>query len=64
MAKIAFIMLVHTFLKKGSMNAPHHKGKTFQETQYLDHIHISQFLHQNKAYHIFWTPPMAKIAIY
>ena len=41
--------MVYPFLKKGSTNAPHHKGKTFQEIQYFDHIHISQFLLQNKA---------------
>ena len=47
--KKIFIGLFYPFLKKGSTNAPHHKGKTFQETQYFDHIHIFPFLHQNKA---------------
>ena len=52
--------LVYLFLKKSTTNVPHHKCKTFHETQYFDHILISQFLHQNKAIFIFWTPFMAK----
>ena len=45
--------LVFLFLKKGTINIPHHKIKTFHETQYFDYILISNFLHQNKAILIF-----------
>ena len=47
--KQPFISFVYPFLIKGSTNAPLHKGRTFQETQYFDHTHISPFLHQKKA---------------
>ena len=53
------ISLVYPFLKKGTTNAPHHKGKNFHEIKYFDHILISPFLHQNKAILIFWTPCIA-----
>ena len=36
MAKIAFYWLGLSIFEKGSQNAPHQKGKTFQETQYFD----------------------------
>ena len=41
--KQPFIGLGYPFFKKGSQNAPHQKGKTFQETKNFDHAHISQF---------------------
>ena len=58
------ISLFYLFLKKRSTNALHHKGKTFQEKQYFDHVHISNFFQQNMWIFIFWTPCMAKIAFY
>ena len=59
-----FIGLVYLFQNKGSQNAQLQKGKTFQETKYFDHVHISHFFHQNMRIFIFWTPCMAKIAFY
>ena len=59
-----FIGLVQPFLKKSPKNAQLQKGKTFQETQYFDHVHISNFFQQNMWIFIFWTPCMAKIAFY
>ena len=43
MAKTAFYWLGLSIYEKGSQNAPHQKGKTFQETQYFDHAHTSHF---------------------
>ena len=59
-----FIGLVYPFLNKVSQNAQLQKGKTFQETQYFDHVHISYFFHQNMWIFIFWTPCIAKIFFY
>ena len=56
-----FIGLVYPFLNKGSQNAQLQEGKTFQETQYFDHVHISHFFHQNMWIFIFWTSCIAKI---
>ena len=63
MAEIAFYELNLSIFEKGSTNLPHHKGKTFQETQYFDHFHTYQFLHQNKSI-LHFSPCMAKIAFY
>ena len=62
--KKLFIGLFYPFLKKGSQNAPSKKDKTFQETQYFDHNHLSNYFHQNLWIFILWTPCMAKIAFY
>ena len=45
-------------------HTPYHKGKTFPGTQYFDYIRISKVLHQNKAILTFWTPYIAKMALY
>ena len=60
--KQSFFGSVYPFLNKASQNALHRKGKTFQETHYFDHVHISHFFHQNVWIFIFWTPCIAKIA--
>ena len=49
MAEIAFYELILSIFEKGSTNLPHHKGKTVPQTQYFDHFHTYQFLHQNKS---------------
>ena len=60
----AFYWLVLSIFEKGSQNAPSKKDKTFQETQYFDHDHLSNYFHQNMWIFIMWTPCMAKIAFY
>ena len=41
--KQPFIGLVYPFWKEVSQNAPHQKGKTFQETQYFDKVYTYHF---------------------
>ena len=62
--KYSFNGLAYPLLKKDTQNAQLQKGKTFQETQYFAHVHISHFFHQNMSIFIFWTTCMAKIAFY
>ena len=62
--KYSFNGLAYPLLKKDTQNAQLQKGKTFQETQYFDHVHISHFFHQNMSIFIFWTPCMARIAFH
>ena len=59
----AFYWLVLSIFEKGSQNAPSKKDKTFQETQYFDHDHLSNFFHQTMWIFIMWTPCMSKIAL-
>ena len=62
--KYSFNGLAYPLLKKDTQNAQLQKGKTFQETQYFAHVHISHFFHQNMSIFIFWTPCMARIAFH
>ena len=56
----AFYWLVLSIFEKGSQNAPSKKDKTFQETQYFDHDHLSNYFHQNMWIFIMWTPCIEK----
>ena len=62
--KYSFTSLVYPYSKTSSQNVQHHKGKTFQEIQYFDHTHISQFFRKIKSIFIFWTHYISKIAFY
>ena len=55
-----FYWLVLPIFEKGSQNAPSKKDKTFQETQYFDHDHLSNYFHQNMWIFIIWTPCIEK----
>ena len=68
---VAFLMwcICGVFFQKwinraNKRHTPYHKGKTFPGTQYFDYIRISKVLHQNKAILTFWTPYIAKMALY